>query len=147
MPLTRRRLAAGGAALAVLAGLVAWAVWPSPPSYATESRPITVLTGPDGATPVALDATYYRPNGASAAHPVPAVLLAHGFGGTKDSVADDAKDLAGRGYAVLTWSAEGFGRSGGQVHVDSPDWEVTDARRLLDWLAARPEGQKDGPGD
>jgi ABC-2 type transport system ATP-binding protein len=145
--LTRRRLAGGGAALALLAGLAAWAAWPAPPAYTTESRTITVLTGPDGVTPVALDTTYYRPRAASAAHPAAAVLLAHGFGGTKDSVAGDARDLAGRGYAVLTWSAEGFGRSGGQVHVDSADWEVTDARRLLDWLAARPEVRRDAPGD
>jgi ABC-2 type transport system ATP-binding protein len=144
---TRRRLLVGGLLLALAAGLVAWAVWPAPPSYAMEPRTITVRTGPDGDTPIALDTTFYRPLGASAAHQVPAVLLAHGFGGTKDSVAGDAQDLAGRGYAVLTWTAEGFGRSGGQVHVDSPDWEVTDARRLVDWLAARPEVRRDGPGD
>ena len=147
MLLTRRRMVAAGAALAALAGVVLWIVWPAPPSYATEARAITVATGPDGTTPVALDTTYYRPAAASAAHPVAAVLLAHGFGGTKDSVADDARDLADHGYAVLTWSAEGFGRSGGQVHVDSPDWEVTDARRLVDWLAARPEVRRDAPGD
>ena len=144
---TRRRLLAGGAVLALLAGLVAWAAWPATPGYTAEPRAITVLTGPDGATPVALDTTYYRPRAASDAHPAAAVLLAHGFGGTKDSVASDARDLAGRGYAVLTWTAEGFGQSGGQVHVDSPDWEVADARRLLDWLAARPEVRKDGPDD
>ena len=51
---------------------------------------------------------------------MPAVLLAHGFGGTKASVATDAKDLTGLGYAVLTWTARGFGRSGGQIHVNSP---------------------------
>jgi ABC-2 type transport system ATP-binding protein len=145
--LTRRRLLTGGVALALLAGALGWALWPSPPGYTTESRMLTVLTGPAGDTPVALDTTFYLPRGASAAHPVPAVLLAHGFGGSKDSVASDAGDLAGRGYAVLTWTAEGFGRSGGLVHLDSVDWEVTDARRLVDWLAARPEVQRDAPGD
>jgi ABC-2 type transport system ATP-binding protein len=78
---------------------------------------------------------------------VPAVLLAHGFGGTKDSVKDDAESLAERGYAVLTWTAQGFGTSGGQIHLDSPDYEVKDAQGLLDWLAARPEVQTDAPGD
>jgi ABC-2 type transport system ATP-binding protein len=145
--LTRRRLATGGVVLALLAGLVAWVAWPSIPSYRATARTITVQTGPGGATPVALDTTYYEPLSASAAHPVPAVLLAHGFGGTKDSVAGDAQDLAGRGYAVLTWTAQGFGRSGGQIHLDSPDWEVTDASRLIDWLAARPEVLRDAPGD
>jgi ABC-2 type transport system ATP-binding protein len=145
--LTRCRVVAGGTLLALAAGLVAWAAWPAPADYVAGSQTITVRTGPDGATPVALDTTYYRPLAASAATPAAAVLLAHGFGGTKDSVASDAEDLAGRGYAVLTWSAEGFGRSGGQIHVDSPDWEVRDAERLIDWLARRPEVRKDAPGD
>jgi ABC-2 type transport system ATP-binding protein len=75
------------------------------------------------------------------------VLVAHGFCDTKASFACHAEDLAARGYAVLTWTAEGFGASGGQIHVDSPDWEVRDAQRLVDWLAARPEVRKDAPGD
>jgi ABC-2 type transport system ATP-binding protein len=145
--ITRRRALTVGVALALLAGLVAWAAWPSAPGYAMTAQTITVRTGPDGATPVPLDTTYYLPDAASAGHPVPAVLLAHGFGGTKDSVASDARDLAALGYAVLTWTAEGFGASGGQIHVDSPDWEVRDAQRLIDWLAARPEIRKDAPGD
>src|SRR2546423_13708331 len=108
---------------------------------------ITVNTEPDGTTPVTLDTTYYQPKSASKDHRVAAVLLAHGFGGTKEDVAPDAKDLADHGYAVLTWTAEGFGASGGQIHLDSPDWEVRDAQRLIDWLAARPEIRADAPGD
>ena len=46
-----------------------------------------------------------------------------------------------------TWTARGFGRSGGEIHLDSPDYEVRDAQRLLDWLAARPEVRTDAPGD
>src|SRR5262245_35677221 len=145
--LTRRRAIVAGVLLALTVDLVAWAVRPTTPGYTTRSQMITVLSGPDGSTPVALDTTYYTPGPGSASHPVPAVLLAHGFGGTKDSVASDARELAGRGYAVLTWTAEGFGNSGGQIHVDSPDWEVKDAQRLIDWLASRPEVKKDAPGD
>jgi ABC-2 type transport system ATP-binding protein len=145
--LTRRRLVAGAVVLAVVPGTVAWAAWPTPASYAATSGMITVDTGPGGTTRVDLDTTYYRPKSASAAHPVAAVLLAHGFGGTKEDVAQDAKDLADHGYAVLTWTAEGFGASGGQIHLDSPDWEVRDAQRLIDWLAARPEIRTDSPGD
>ncbi|MBO0690979.1 MAG: alpha/beta fold hydrolase, partial [Candidatus Dormibacteraeota bacterium] len=144
---TRRRILAGALVLAVLVGLVAWFARPSPTTYSTHSQLLTVRTGPSGTVPMTLDTTYYEPQGASAAHPAPAVLLAHGFGGTKDSVAGDARDLAERGYAVLTWSAEGFGRSGGQIHLDSPDWEVRDARGLVDWLATRPEVRRDAAGD
>ena len=145
--LTRRRLVTGAIVLAVLLGVTGWAAWPTPASYVIENRMITVATGPDGSTKVDLDTTYYKPKAASKDHPVAAVLLAHGFGGTKADVADDAKSLADHGYAVLAWTAEGFGASGGQIHLDSPDWEVRDAQRLIDWLASRPEIRTDAPGD
>jgi len=144
---TRRRVLAGAAVLVVLAGLVVWAAWPERPGYTTEDRMLTVSSGPQSTTPVRLDTTFYLPRGASAAHPAPAVLLGHGFGGTKASVATDAKDFANLGYAVLTWTAEGFGRSTGEIHLNSPDYEVRDAQRLLDWLASRPEIRTDAPGD
>ena len=96
----------------------------------------------DGAG-VALDTSLYLP----AATPAPAVLVAHGFGGTKASVDADARDLAARGFVVLTWTARGFGASGGQIALDAPDAEVADARKLVDWLATRPEVLQDGPGD
>ncbi|MBV9920135.1 MAG: alpha/beta fold hydrolase [Pseudonocardia sp.] len=92
---------------------------------------------------VALDTSLYLP----AVTPAPAVLVAHGFGGTKASVDADARDLAARGYVVLTWTARGFGASGGQIALDAPDAEVADARKLVDWLAQRPEVRQDGPGD
>ncbi|MFD2077952.1 ABC-2 type transport system ATP-binding protein [Actinopolymorpha cephalotaxi] len=115
--------------------------------YRTDDALVTVRTGPHGDRPVRLDTRLYLPSSATADRPAPAVLLAHGLGGTKDSVAGQARDLVRRGYVVLTWTAEGFGASGGQIHLDSPDWEVTDARRLLDRLARRPEVRRDGPGD
>ncbi|MGN6242648.1 MAG: alpha/beta fold hydrolase [Motilibacteraceae bacterium] len=105
---------------------------------------LSVPVGPEAdGTPVRLDAELYLPERT----PAPAVLLAHGFGGSKESEASDALDLARHGYVVLTWSARGFGRSGGLIHVDSPDYEVADARALVDLLAKRPEVQQDGPGD
>jgi ABC-2 type transport system ATP-binding protein len=142
-----RLIAAAAVVLALAVGLGGWALRPQPPGYEASSRTIAVRTGPGGAETVPLDTTYYRPEDATAAASVPAVLLAHGFGGTKDSVASDAEDLAGRGYAVLAYTAQGFGRSGGQIHLDSPDWEVSDAARLVDWLAARPEVRRDRAGD
>jgi ABC-2 type transport system ATP-binding protein len=145
--LTRRRIINASIVLVLIVALVGWAAWPAPKAYTTEDRMITVMTGPAGDEPVALDTTFYLPKSANAGHKVPAILLAHGFGGTKASVAGDAADFASRGYAVLTWTAQGFGRSGGQIHVDSPDYEVRDAQRLIDWLAARPEIQTDAQGD
>ena len=81
--LSRRRLVAGAGALVLLGAVVGWAVRPQSTSYRTTDYLITVPTGPGGTEPVTLDTTLYLPNGASARHRVPAVLLAHGFGGTK----------------------------------------------------------------
>ena len=108
-----------------------------------QEQRITVPGGPGSTGPVELDTSFYLP----ATTPAPAVLVAHGFGGSKADVDADARDLAARGFAVLTWSARGFGASTGQIALDSPDYEVADARALVDWLAARPEVRQDGPGD
>ncbi|GIJ51606.1 ABC transporter ATP-binding protein [Virgisporangium aliadipatigenens] len=124
--------------------MVVIVVWPSSDSYTTQEQRITVRTGPAGDQSVTLDATLYLPK---EERPVPAVLLAHGFGGTKRSVDTDARELAELGYAVLTWTAQGFGRSTGEIHLNSPDWEVKDAQGLIDWLAARPEVRKTGAND
>jgi ABC-2 type transport system ATP-binding protein len=94
------------------------------------------VTGtPEGRTPVLLDTTVYLP----ARTPAPAVLLAHGFGGTKDSVASQARALAGDGFVVLTWTARGFGRSGGLIHLDSLRYEVRDAALLVTYVTHLPQ--------
>ncbi|PZF93337.1 alpha/beta fold hydrolase [Micromonospora deserti] len=144
---TRRRAVAAAAVVVLVAAAVAWVLRPQGPDVRAEAAMLTVRSGPAGDQPVDLDTTFYLPGDASADRKVPAVLLAHGFGGTKESVRADAEEFAGRGYAVLTWTARGFGRSGGQIHLDHPDYEVRDAQRLLDWLAARPEVRTDAAGD
>jgi ABC-2 type transport system ATP-binding protein len=116
---------------------------PDPPQVAIENVTIDVPGGPGVTGQVHLDATVYQP----AVIPAPAVLMAHGFGGSKDSVSTEAAALARRGLVVLAWTARGFGASTGQIGLDSPDYEVADARRLVDWLAKRPDVVRDGPGD
>ena len=143
--ITRGRLVAAAVVVALIAALTGWAAWPDRVAWTTHDEMITVRTGPAGDQPVAIDTRLYLPRDRHGK--VPAVLLAHGFGGTKESVRPDAESLADRGYAVLTYTAQGFGRSGGQIHLDSTDYEVRDAQRLLDWLAARPEIRTDAAGD
>ncbi|MYR64062.1 CocE/NonD family hydrolase, partial [Streptomyces sp. SID625] len=98
----------------------------------------------DLGTGVRIDTSWFTPAG-SGRHP--AVLLGHGFGGTKDDVRQQAEDLAADGYAVLTWSARGFGRSTGRIGLNDPKGEVADVSRLIDWLARQPQVRLDGPGD
>ncbi|GAA2883405.1 alpha/beta fold hydrolase [Pseudonocardia halophobica] len=116
---------------------------PTSADIRTSDQRIDVRGGPGVPGTVSLDTTLYLPE----TTPAPAVLVAHGFGGNKRSVDTDARQLADRGYVVLTWSARGFGASGGQIALDSPDHEVADAEQLVDWLGGRPEVQQDGPGD
>jgi len=98
-----------------------------------------------GADAVELDTTLYLPAGDEV--PAPAVVLAHGFGGSKQSVDGDARAMAGRGYVVLTFSARGFGDSTGLIGLDDPDREVADLSTLVDVLAERDDVVQDADGD
>jgi ABC-2 type transport system ATP-binding protein len=127
------------------AGVGLWYVADGDIDHRTETRTLDGAATPGESA--RLDTTLYVPETATKANPAPAVLLAHGFGGSKDSVADTAAELAGQGYVVLTWSARGFGRSTGLIHLNHPDYEVADASRLVDWLARRPELARDARND
>jgi ABC-2 type transport system ATP-binding protein len=79
----------------------------------------------------------------------PTVLVGPGWGGTgaTDVAAAPIAPLHAAGYNVLTWDPRGFGASTGTVTVNSPDFEGRDMQAILDYLAAQPEAQLDGPGD
>ncbi|MGW2780664.1 alpha/beta fold hydrolase [Streptomyces populi] len=137
----RGRWPAAAAALVVLAGAGTWTAAASgdaPPVHRTDR----VMTMDGG---VRLDTSYFTEGPSSRRRP--AVLLAHGFGGSKADVRDEAEKLARDGYAVLTWSARGFGRSTGRIGLNDPKAEVADVSRLVDWLARRPEVRLDKGGD
>jgi ABC-2 type transport system ATP-binding protein len=118
---------------------------PSVPAYAQDQvieTPLMVLgtPEPDG-TPVALDTTILTTDPAT---PQPAIVLAHGFGGTKADSEPTARTLALVGYTVIIYTARGFGASGGLIHLDNPAYEGADTRKLIDLAASRPEVAKDG---
>lgn len=92
---------------------------------------------------VYIDTTLYLPSKV----PAPAILLAHGFGGTKDSVATSARFFRDHGYVVLTWSARGFGESSGLISMNSQVGEIADVKKLVDYLATKSEVIKDKSGD
>ncbi|MFD9486023.1 alpha/beta fold hydrolase [Streptomyces sp. NPDC059991] len=137
----RGRAAAGvAAALAVLAGAGVWTASGAggTPAVHQEDR---VMEMP-GAK---IDTSYFTVGDAKKKRP--AVLLGHGFGGSKSDVRAQAQDLARDGFAVLTWSARGFGDSTGEIGLNDPAYEVKDVSRLVDWLARRPEVKLDATGD
>lgn len=127
------------AAVVVLAGAGTWTAVASDddtPAVRHTDRVMAV----DG---VKLDTSYFTAGTGRR----PAVLLGHGFGGSKDDVRQQAETLARDGYAVLTWSARGFGKSTGKIGLNDPKGEVADVSRLIDWLAKQPQVQLDKAGD
>ncbi|MFI6551547.1 alpha/beta fold hydrolase [Streptomyces griseus] len=139
LPRTRGRWAAAVAVLAVLVGGGTWTAVADDGSPAVQREDRTLRM--DG---VPIDTSYFHAKGSGKR---PAVLIGHGFGGSKNDVRAQAEKLAADGYAVLTWSARGFGKSGGEISLNDPDHEVKDVSRLIDWLATRPEVELDGNGD
>ncbi|WP_415957087.1 alpha/beta fold hydrolase [Streptomyces sp. 021-4] len=139
LPRTPGRWAAAVAVLAVLVGGGTWTAVADdgPPAVQREDR----MLRPGG---VEIDTSYFTAGGSGKR---PAVLIGHGFGGSKNDVRAQAEKLAADGYAVLTWSARGFGKSGGAISLNDPDGEVKDVSGLIDWLAKRPEVELDKKGD
>ncbi len=126
--------AAAVAATGALAAVPASAATPAP--FTKTTLHFTVSVGPSSGPKYQCDVVgdLYKPAGASAAQPVPAVLTTNGFGGTKDDQATLAGSLAGRGYGVLSYSGLGFGGSGCNIELDDPDWDGQAASQLVTFL-------------
>ncbi|MEU9195293.1 alpha/beta fold hydrolase [Streptomyces hundungensis] len=136
----RWRVAAGAAALVALAGAGVWSATGASGAPAVHREDV-VLDLP-GAR---IDTSFFTAG--TSRDKRPAVLIGHGFGGSKNEVRGQAEQLARDGYAVITWSARGFGKSTGHIGLNDPESEVKDVTRLIDWLARRPEVRLDAPGD
>ncbi|MFC8147635.1 CocE/NonD family hydrolase [Streptomyces paradoxus] len=135
-----RRLLAAGAAVVVLAGAGTWTAVAgdeAPPVH----RGDRVQDMGDG---IRIDTSFFTAGGDRRR---PAVLLGHGFGGSKNDVRQQAEGFARDGYAVLTWSARGFGKSNGKIGLNDPKGEVADVSKLIDWLARQPQVELDKKGD
>jgi len=114
-----------------------------------------------------LDADVTLPAGTEAGEPLPTIVMMHGFGGNKTNYEADSPDgdsddddvtfhwnsnfFAKQGYAVLNYTARGFGRSCGReensnatpeclatksyLHLADQRWEARDTQYLLGLLA------------
>ena len=55
--------------------------------------------------------------------------------------------LRDAGYNVVTWDPRGEWRSGGVMHLNSPDLEGRDVSAIITWVASQTEVQLDGKND
>ncbi len=122
-------VAAGGSATA--------ATTDDTPGYSLTAITVPVTVGPNNDQACSVDADLYLPDGASAAHPVPAILTTHGFGGSKDDDNQTAigKGFVNQGYAVLSYSGLGFGKTTCKIELDDPDWDGKAGKQMDDVLA------------
>jgi predicted acyl esterase len=107
--------------------------------FAAPAHAFTKQTGTrtmDDGVPIAYD--LYEPDGAAPAGGWPGVIVLHGLGGSKDSMAAIAGYLASNGYAALAYTTRGHGTSGGNVELAGPR-EVADERAIFDWFRGLPE--------
>ena len=93
-------------------------------------------------------ALLFTPPGASAAHPVPCLVILHGLGGSKEIMSGMALFEAKNGYASLVIDEYGQGERGPlktTPHQQAEELATTvsqtamDVRRGLDYLATRPD--------
>lgn len=88
---------------------------------------------------VGLHAWVYRPDGSSDI-PLPAVTLAHGFGGlTETGLTAYAEHFAAAGFVTIMHDHRGFGDSGGWPRQDIDPWrQILDWRRVITYLQDLP---------
>ena len=108
-------------------------------AHADSPTSASITTAPG----VVIDTSLYLPSKT----PAPALMIAHGFGGSKDSVSKDAQYFASQGFVVLTWSARGFGKSTGQISMNAVDGETGDSKALISYLAKSKYVIQDKSGD
>lgn len=153
-PRPERRPRAVLRALAPLLGLVLPLAVPAGAGAATLPAPASVVEGPATAAPgysvraltfevvvgdavrqtCRIEAELYRPAGATAAAPVPAILTTNGFGGDVSTQRSWAQGFARKGYAVLNYSGLGWGSSGCKITLDDREHDGAAASALVSYL-------------
>lgn len=116
--------------LIVVAALLVWAA----PAQAFSKQSGT-QTMDDGAV-LAYD--LYLPDGTAPVTGWPGVVVMHGLGGSKDSIADVAGAFAKDGWAALAYSSRGQGTSTGDLTLAGPR-EIADERAMEQFFAGLPQ--------
>jgi ABC-2 type transport system ATP-binding protein len=113
--------------------------WIPTPASAAEAIEKSIQTAPG----VVIDTSLFLPEKT----PAPAILLAHGFGSSKNAVEESAQYYRDNGFVVLTWTARGFGKSTGQISMNKLQGEIADVQTLISYLATRKEVAKENGSD
>jgi dipeptidyl aminopeptidase/acylaminoacyl peptidase len=83
----------------------------------------------------------HRPESASAGRRLPAVVLCHGFSGTRvephQLLVKAANALAEAGIVAVRFDFAGSGESDGEFVDMTPETEIQDAMNILQWLGAQ----------
>ena len=129
-----------------------WATFLLAPSSAFAER--TSVRSFDGTKIVV---NFFRAEGLRAGERAPTVLVGPGFSAPGETDPDsESSDEIGSvglgplrraGYNAVTFDPRGFGESGGEAKIDSPDFEARDVSRIIDYLARRGDVSLDRPGD
>ena len=117
----------------VLLVAVAGLLWAAPAQ--AFSKQTGTRTMSDG-TSIAYD--LYEPDGAGPTGGWPGVVVLHGLGGSKDSMAAVATVFVSQGYAALAYSARGHATSTGDIELAGPK-ETSDERALVTYFTGLPE--------
>lgn len=101
----------------------------------------TLLTMSDGAK---ISITYYRPQTSRPPEGYPALVLIHGFAGSKNDYAPYAHRYADSGYFCVAYTVRGQGQanpataSEGNFAWFTGDRELEDCRAVVEWARAHP---------
>jgi pimeloyl-ACP methyl ester carboxylesterase len=108
-------------------------LWAAPAQAFVEQTGTRTMS--DG-TSIAYD--LYSPKGPAPAGGRPGVVVLHGLGGSKDSVAPVAQFFTAHGYEALAYSARGCGTSTGNLELAGPN-ETSDERAMTSFFTSLPE--------
>lgn len=114
--------------LSFAAGLLNQGVFPSSSLYTTDDS--LSITAEDG---INIEANIFVPTNLSG--PAPAVVFISSWALNEYEYLQQAAQLAEKGYIVLSYSARGFGQSGGVIDTAGPK-DISDLSRVIDYLIA-----------
>ncbi len=91
--------------------------------------------------------TVFKPAGASRRHKVPMIFHSHGWAGSRTKDPAAFSKWLDSGFGVISFDQRGFGESGGKAHVENPNIEGRDVKRLVSLVSRMRWVRHDGKND